>query len=37
MLNSTYQPALERDGVDVEFLHEAQLVIHVLQKAQHLQ
>lgn len=32
-----YQPAFERDGVHVELLHQAQVVVHVLQAAQHLQ
>lgn len=31
-----YQPAFERDGVHVELLHQAQVVVHVLQAAQHL-
>lgn len=35
--SATYQPPLESDGVDVEVLDEAQVVVHVLQAAQHLQ
>lgn len=32
----TDQPSLERDGVDVEVFDQAQVVVHVLQAAQHL-
>ena len=33
----THQPPLERDGVDAEVPDQAQVVVHVLQAAQHLQ
>lgn len=33
----THQPPLERDGVDVELSDQAQVVVHVLQAAQHLE
>lgn len=32
-----YQPAFERDGVHIEFFHQSQVMVHVLQTAQHLQ
>lgn len=32
----TYQPPLERDGVDAEVPDQAEVVVHVLQAAQHL-
>lgn len=32
-----YQPAFQGDGVHVEFLHQSQVMVHVLQTAQHLQ
>lgn len=32
-----HQPSLQRDGVDVEVFDQAQVVVHVLQTAQHLQ
>lgn len=32
----TYQPPLERDGVDAEVPDQAKVVVHVLQAAQHL-
>lgn len=33
---ATYQPPLERDGVDAEVSDQAEVVVHVLQAAQHL-
>lgn len=33
----SHQPPLERDGVDVEVFDQTQVVVHVLQAAQHLQ
>lgn len=33
----TYQPPLERDGVHAEVPDQAEVVVHVLQAAQHLQ
>lgn len=32
----TYQPPLERDGVDAEVSDQAEVMVHVLQAAQHL-
>lgn len=32
----THQPPLERDGVDAEVPDQAQVMVHVLQAAQHL-
>lgn len=32
-----YQPALQCYGVHVKFLHKSQVVVHILQTAQHLQ
>ena len=32
-----YQPAFECDGVHVEFLHQPQVMVHILQTTQHLQ
>ena len=33
----SHQPSLECDGVDVEVLDQAEVVIHVFQTAQHLE